>query len=273
MQLDQTRIVIRERGYLDLLDLSLRLVRAHGASLIACAMPAAILAIAVNAWLLNAAAGSFEDNPTVIQTYFWLLPFLVVYELPLVMALPTLFLGQALFVERPRRRQIAKDLLRSLPQLILFQVILRAVLLPWVVTWFLLFATVPYLNEVILLERNPLMKRRGQPGLTTWSRAWSLHARNTGELFARWLGSLFFAPLLIGSIWMSLHLLRSLLTAEAEFDRAFYLVELQVAVWLVALFFTVVRFLSYLDLRIRNEGWEVELRMRAEGARLTRQVA
>jgi hypothetical protein len=29
-----------------------------------------------------------------------------------------------------------------------------------------------------------------------------------------------------------------------------------------------VRFLSYLDLRIRHEGWEVELLMRAEGLRL-----
>ena len=31
------------------------------------------------------------------------------------------------------------------------------------------------------------------------------------------------------------------------------------AMWLVAGYFSVVRFLSYLDLRIRREGWEVEL--------------
>ena len=39
------------------------------------------------------------------------------------------------------------------------------------------------------------------------------------------------------------------------------------AMWLTAFFFTVVRFLNYLDLRIRHEGWEVELRIRAEAAR------
>jgi hypothetical protein len=44
------------------------------------------------------------------------------------------------------------------------------------------------------------------------------------------------------------------------------------AMWIVAGYFCVVRFLSYLDLRIRREGWEVELRMRAEAARLTRQT-
>ena len=34
----------------------------------------------------------------------------------------------------------------------------------------------------------------------------------------------------------------------------------------------VVRFLSYLDLRIRHEGWEVELLMRAEALRLATQM-
>jgi hypothetical protein len=42
--------------------------------------------------------------------------------------------------------------------------------------------------------------------------------------------------------------------------------------WTVAGFFAVARYLSYLDLRIRREGWEVELLIRAEGDRLTRQI-
>ena len=39
------------------------------------------------------------------------------------------------------------------------------------------------------------------------------------------------------------------------------------AMWVVAGYLSVVRFLFYLDLRIRHEGWEVELRLRAEAAR------
>ena len=42
------------------------------------------------------------------------------------------------------------------------------------------------------------------------------------------------------------------------------------SLWIVVGFFTVTRFLSYLDLRIRREGWEVELLMRAERDRLIR---
>ena len=45
------------------------------------------------------------------------------------------------------------------------------------------------------------------------------------------------------------------------------------ATWIVIGYFAVVRFLSYLDLRIRSEGWEVELAMRAEGSRIARQLA
>jgi hypothetical protein len=45
------------------------------------------------------------------------------------------------------------------------------------------------------------------------------------------------------------------------------------SLWLVVLYFTIVRFLSYLDLRIRQEGWEVELLMRAESAKLTHRLS
>ena len=45
-----------------------------------------------------------------------------------------------------------------------------------------------------------------------------------------------------------------------------------VSMWIASAFFCVVRYLSYLDLRIRHEGWEVELQMRAEASRITSQL-
>ena len=100
-----------------------------------------------------------------------------------------------------------------------------------------------------------------------------MHSRNRGELFSRWLGSLLVGAALVAAVWAACWFLRLQLASKLEFDQSMYTVYLPAAIWLSLGYFAVVRFLSYLDLRIRTEGWEVELIMRAEGARLTRQLA
>ena len=45
------------------------------------------------------------------------------------------------------------------------------------------------------------------------------------------------------------------------------------SMWAVACFVSTFRFLSYLDLRIRREGWEVELTVRAAAAKLKQQYS
>ncbi|HBO43156.1 MAG TPA: hypothetical protein DD670_04320, partial [Planctomycetaceae bacterium] len=62
------------------------------------------------------------------------------------------------------------------------------------------------------------------------------------------------------AIWVA----GGLFVGEWNYDGAMLSHGYQAALWLVVGFFTVVRFLGYLDLRIRREGWEVELVMRAE---------
>ena len=59
--------------------------------------------------------------------------------------------------------------------MLLYQVLLRGLLIPWVVTWFLLFVIWPYLNEIILLERNPLRRGRSRR-VTTNRRMRALHS-------------------------------------------------------------------------------------------------
>ena len=44
----------------------------------------------------------------------------------------------------------------------------------------------------------------------------------------------------------------------------------QTGVWIAIAFFAVVRFLSYIDRRIRLEGWEIELRLKSVGRRWRR---
>jgi hypothetical protein len=201
---------------------------------------------------------------------------LVLYEAPLALAPVTLFLGQALFMERPRWQGVLRQWLGSLPQILLYQGLLRV---------FFLFR--PYVSEIILLERNPI-RRRGAYGKSTYARCRALHAGEGGELFGRWFISLAIATLLMISLWGSLLATRAMLLSsveggleqigeffqdELEADLSIVAVWYPLVLWTVAGYFAVVRFLAYVDLRIRREGWEVELMMRAERDRLMRRTA
>ena len=52
MQLDQNRIAIRERGYLEILDLALRVIRAYAGPLAAALAVGVVPAMLLNAWLV-----------------------------------------------------------------------------------------------------------------------------------------------------------------------------------------------------------------------------
>jgi hypothetical protein len=125
----------------------------------------------------------------------------------------------------------------------------------------------PYLGELILLERNPLF---GSKRLTTMRRSGNLHSNSGGDLFARWLLATVAGVMLAVMFGMSAELLLAeMASLEVTLSNRLLIVYHSV-LWLVFGWMAVVRFLSYLDMRIRHEGWEVELLMRAEAQRLRR---
>ncbi len=151
----------------------------------------------------------------------------------------------------------------------LLQVVVRAVFILPVITWVGPYVFWPFLNEVILLERNPLVARKGQ--ITTLRRNGVLHRDSGGEFLLRALGAGLMAMLLVFALWATADfLLESVFGFHAGWLTQ--AIVLQAAMWIVAIFFTAARFLSYLDQRIRIEGWEVELLLRAERDRLLRHV-
>ena len=259
MQLDKTRIAVRERPYVDILDLGLRVIRAYAWPLLLAFSAGIVPMMLLNRWLLAGFAElDFEFGLPVEYMVYMVL--LVVLEAPLATAPATLYLGQAVFTERPDPRQVVREFWQSLPQLLVYQVLLRL----WYLRW-------SYLNEVILLERNRLRRKKGA-GESTLQRARVLHLGEGGDLIMRGFVVIVVGGLLFASIWLSIFFVRVILLGQWEwaFDRPTYTVYFQLALWIVVAYFAVVRFLSYLDLRIRREGWEVELIMRAERARLTR---
>jgi hypothetical protein len=256
VRLDQTRIAIRERSYLEILDVALHVIRSQAAAL-AFWLAAGILPLALlNHWLLSGFLDEYFELDFPPRYLFFMLV-LVVWETPLATASVTLYLGHAMFTQQPETRRIGHELLKSLPQLTLYQLPLRPLFL----------ALRPFLNEVILLERNPTWPTDGS-GRSTMRRSRALH-RGDLDPVGRWFGALGIGSLLLGSLWTAFCFTRGVL-ADQWWDLPAYTVLFPLALWIVVGYFAVVRFLCYLDLRIRREGWEVELVMRAEQDRLMR---
>jgi len=260
VQLDRTRIVVRERNYLEILDLALRVVRSFAGPLTLAAAAGIVPMAALNAWLV---AGWERDALTfdVPVKPILLTTLLMLVEAPLATAGVTLYLGAAVFAEHPSARQLAAKFLRRLPQMVWYQVLLRFCYFRW-----------SYLGEVILLEGNP-WRAKGAKEQSSRSRAAVLHRGTFGDLLARVLFSVLLGSLVGVAMWLSVHYLMAVLLSHWEWDPAMFAVAFPAVFWIVVAFFAVARFLSYLDLRIRREGWEVELLLRAELERMRRSPA
>ena len=265
MQLDQTHIAIRERGFLEIMGLALQVTRAHFVGLTFALLVGVAPFFALNCWMFYDWADSLwaEDYADLYQARM-LLVVVVAIEAPFATALVTLYLGQITFSQKADARTILGAFFRALPQLTLLQGIVRTALMPVVLLpyWYQ-----PYLGELILLERNPLF---GSKRLTTMRRSRNLHSNSGGDLFGRWLLAWTTGKLLVFLLLHSVAILwGSLLSIELNLFYHF-LFAFHGVLWLVFGWMAVVRFLSYLDMRIRHEGWEVELLMRAEAQRLRR---
>jgi len=84
----------------------------------------------------------------------------------------------------------------------------------------------------------------------------------------QWLVDATYATLLAVALFGALPTLQGVLWDRWALSPRLIEFGWPIVLWLIVGFMTVVRFLNYLDLRIRHEGWEVELRMRAEGNRI-----
>jgi hypothetical protein len=308
LQLDKTRIEIRERDLPEVMDLSLKVTRKFARPLLATFALGAVPLAILNQYLIGW-TGDIDYRDEFPWYYLTWMSLLVFIEAPLASIFATAYLGEAMFHERPRIREVlrsvffrppgAKDQARPWVGVLWCIVILRGPAVgvflaatvdpfeepPSVNLIFMVFlalgvtilrATRPYIAEIVLLERNPLGwtgSRGADSGKTTiGQRSATLQGASSGDLIGRWIGTAGAAAALIVAIqctfWFAYGIFLNTWSWGAVMTEFFA----PLSMWLVACYFTVVRFLSYLDLRIRTEGWEVELRLRAEAARLTRTV-
>ncbi len=300
MQLDRTEIVIRQRSALELFDLGLVVLKRHFRSVMfycgIIGIPMLAFDVFAISWMLNEDSYLVAENLTSPESsmrrrYLSHLVLLYALQFPIVSLPITLFLGNQLFFEPTSIRGVLGRLLPIAWRWLLVLGIMRLGLVTLgleffvnrdvtfdanVEVWILIFLSGiglllrtcwPFAPEIIGLELCPL--RRKQSGELSYAqRSRGLHGQLVAENISRWIAAVIFGTLLTLMLIGVILFLQGVTSGDWQWNRWFDFLYVPLALWLVSLYMAVFRFLSYLDCRIRLEGWEVELGLRAEGLRL-----
>jgi hypothetical protein len=305
LDLDKTAIALRQRSFADTIDLSFAVVRIYWRSLLGWAVLGVLPFAILNAVCL-ARMTDFESmvvydynviDPEVLRIRYVLwMASIVFLEAPLAMLGVTFFLGQSVFFSHPSIadfRQAAKQSFWGI--LWVLGVVRLGIIGCWLplvasssnqvplgfeffVYGVLLLGSVvcvravrPFAPEMLILERSPLRSKSSSPnsqGVVFRKRSKWLHGPFSGELLRRSIATSMVGLFLVVSLSFGWLFCTSIFFNAPIWDwwMDFFLFPL--TLWIVAIWTTVVRFLSYLDARTRLEGWELELRLRAEGDRI-----
>ena len=303
MQLDKTAIVISQRSVIDLVDLSLLVMRRYWQPIAYFAflgiLPFAIIDF-VLLWPLTQfdtlliASRDFSSTEGYRFRYLYVVTALILIQSPLALSAVTYFIGQAVFTERPTARQVFHAIWTRVGPMLYILGVLRMAAVSFVPAWFLFTNPVfrpeleiplyllllcggvylirgfrPFAAEILLLERCPVFKSKKRPDqLAYGQRSRWLHSSLYNELFGAHLGVTIVEILTAFSIAMSIVFLIGVLTGIWSWGFWMDLFLYPLTIWIVATWATVIRFLLYMNSRIRTEGWEIELRLKAEAQRL-----
>jgi hypothetical protein len=292
MKLDQTHIVVRRRTASEICDLALHASRDHAGPLLLLLFVGAAPWFAVNYFLIGwMVSDDYVDVGGYSFTYFWSMILLVTAQAQMGTVFIAKYLGEATFVGRPKISHTIKSVLNSSWMLfsihffsrLLIVVLLIALLFlsrtVAAVAWaaaFLLPITLafvvgirlfrPFANEIVLLEQTPFDSR--DPNQVVYGkRSASLHSVSS-NVFGRGLLSCLVAIPCFVIFCTFINIIKIILLLGYEWSWFTQAVCIPLGMWLTAGFMAVVRFLNYIDARIYQEGWDVELKIRAEALKL-----
>ncbi len=286
MRLDQSFIAIRERGSLETLDLAWPVISRHGLPLLLYLGLGALPLAVINHWISRSYAYDFSYNG--------LFNLLLVYcEAPLGTLFVNSYLGRATFEGKPSWRVVTGDVLSRwlailyvlgfnrlvLPTLLLLglagftteentAVLWIALACLTMMTSALIRGLWVFTSEILILEKTPLTAKAGAK-INFSQRSRAMHRGAAARGLGLTLLAGFFSLPLLFSIYGGLSLSAEMCGFPVAMDWLHAGILWQVALWMVAGFWTVARFLLYMDTRIRQEGWEVELKIRAIAMRMS----
>lgn len=300
MQLDRTEIVVRARSTLELFDLSLQVLKRHWWAIALTSalfgVPLLVLDAMATAWILDEDAllvSAQLDSPLALMRWrhFWHLTTLFLLQFPLISLPTTIYLGNRIFYQEISPRTLLRRLWPIAGRWLLILGVVRLGLVGPVLEffidrqqsfdiaiefWFFIFAAGialftralrPFAPEILGLELCPLRSRTA--GTISYRvRSLALHRYTSSENVPRFLGATFFGALLFFMLVAAQMFVIGASTGHWSWNAWFDFVGLPLSLWAIGLFLSVFRFLSYLDNRIRLEGWEIENRLKAEATRL-----
>lgn len=296
MQLDRTDVVIRVRTLSEIGDLALLMIRRYPHACFHAFFLGASVWVAANAlllgWLPTVFSGEdiFEDDSSGQRWryLFWMIT-LVFLQTPIAGVLTTYILGQSIFGHQPTLRKAVREV-RTLFWPLLWTLGIKRLAIPamvlvglrwnqpaspffdvliplaFLITAALIRSNRPFVAEMILLERCPLRSTR-EDEITLKRRSKALHSPMASELGGRFLIVSMTLTVLLACLYFAFQSVRGLLMGVWDADALAMHVFFPLSLWLIASLSVVVRLLGYLDARIRLEGWEVELALRAEAIR------
>ena len=288
MRIDRTLIAVRERTAADIFDLALLLGTRHAFPLLGWSLLGILPFALLNTLALWGEYTWMDERESGPVLAVFLSGFLIYLEAPLATSAATVYLARIMFREPVTWRTIISPVVNMTWQLLWYQCLWRGIAPALVLlaaitqerdadaaTGFVFLLGVipvllrfmyPYLNEIILLERNPWWPRG--KSLSTARRCGGLH-RGASAWFSNISGgSVLICAFACPALWYGISFGLSIVGGRIEHSNYYVLCLSNLVMWLLALYVAVVRFLGYLDLRIRREGWEVELILRGAAAHL-----
>lgn len=269
MRLDRVQVAVRPRNVLECLDLAVLVCGRRPLGIAAAAAIGAVPMILCN----RLAFGTAETEASLPG-----LLLVLALEMPWAAAPLTLYLGQVMFAERftaASWRHCLRAFAGAIWPLVLFQTLIRGVAF---VTFFGAGVWLPlayYLGPVTLLERGRtggILGRCGALCRCELARivlllmidalllgvGWFLGYRFLESFTMLWRGGA------VGDVlWAAFDPFGDDGDAAIAATKALASWPSQIALWAAAALVTVYRFFTYLDTRIRHEGWDIELTFRA----------
>jgi len=294
MDFSKTFISIRTRSAFQIYDLAILVCVEYFKPLIGLLAIGAFPFVLLDCWLIGWLATDYKD----FRFFYWVMFLLVVSQAQIATTFMTHYLGQAMFFGRPKISTTVKEVLRAgfyfhwlhggvrmvVPVLICCFFLSRSIelgaadrylylflYLPGLVAFGLAFRMFrPFVSEILLLEKTPL-RSKNETVVCFQRRSTSLHYRQGAVdwLFGQGVVSLLLGLFLGLAFYAGLLQLDKILNIQANSEWSYAAWYWLVALWLSVGFLCVARFLFYIDTRIRQEGWGVELRMRSESRRIS----